>query len=489
MSEKIAVVVFSWILSWGFAAVKQLGITYNHLTHNQSSAEIVTNEPTGEVENVITESEIDHTYSKGEVHTSDCKDKMFWEKVSLDISENKNKAYITFPKPPREQGIKSVSLNVYPMNSTYDRNFGFRYHSISEQQLSLNRKVQEVDLQINKYKQNKDFVWFVELIGKDSNLNNCFSDSISTLTLETFNNFINIKPAYKPNVFNPADELYTRVTNFEDEQSYFKHLRYNQQLKNQNEFLPPPTEVGLALLEQNVNDLDGPYVDYSITGRHRLHGEVIVGLFGDVERSDLVTMSNMIKTLHIVAPNLKIKYSDNAESVNLPIHFVPCTEYFSDKAYKCKNKALGTYHFSRKHFYVKEQNVLGEFGWIWIDSQRSTDLRSHVLVHEFAHALGLLHNKCYDSSVSYSSYAPEIAHFSVLDLMQLRVLYDPNLEVIVNSKQVLRDLNLNEEKYKKYKEHNSTKSLCHVEQGGWSDLVDFQLGLLDYELNERGSNA
>ena len=324
---------------------------------------------------------------------------------------------------------------------------------------------------------------------KDSDFNNCFSDSISTLTLETFNNFVNIKPAYKPNVFNPADELYVRIADFKEEQDFFKHLAYNQQLKKQNELLPPPSEVGLALLEKNVNDLDGPYVDYSISGRHRLHGEVVVGLFGDVHYSDLETMSNMIKTLHIVAPHLNIKYSDNAESVNLPIHFVPCTEYFSDKAYKCKNKYLGTYHFPRKNFYSKEKNVLGDYGWVWIDSQRSADLRSHVLVHEFAHALGLLHNKCYDSSVSYNSYAPEIAHFSVLDLMQLRVLYDPNLDVVVNSKQIIRDLNLDEEKYKKHKENNSTKSLCHMEQGGWDNLIDFQLGLFDYELIEGGSSA
>ena len=489
MSEKIAVIGFSWILSWGFAAVQQLSITYDHIAHNQSNVQIVTTEPSNDIENLSSESKKDQIYSKTEVHTNDCKDKMYWETVSLEISENRKKAYITFPKPPREQGIKSVSLNVYPMNSTYYRNFGFMFHGISEQQLSLNRKVQEVDLQIFKHNQSQDFVWSVDLIGKDSDFNNCFSDSISTLTLETFNNFVNIKPAYKPNVFNPADELYVRIADFKEEQDFFKYLAYNQQLKKQNELLPPPSEVGLALLEQNVNDLDGPYVDYSITGRHRLHGEVVVGLFGDVHYSDLETMSNMIKTLHIVAPHLNIKYSDNAESVNLPIHFVPCTEYFSDKAYKCKNKYLGTYHFPRKNFYSKEKSVLGDYGWVWIDSQRSADLRSHVLVHEFAHALGLLHNKCYDSSVSYNSYAPGIAHFSVLDLMQLRVLYDSNLDVVVNSKQIIRDLNLDEEKYKKHKENNSTKSLCHIEQGGWDNLIDFQLGLFDYDLTEGGSNA
>ena len=489
MSEKIAVITFSWILSWSFTAVKQLSITYDYLTNNQSNVQVVTNTPTDVDENVSAASTSKQTYSKTELHINDCKDKMYWDKVSLEISEDKNKAYINFPKPPAEQGIKTVSLNVHPMNSTYDRNFGFRFHGISERQLSLTQKVQEVDLQVLKHNQGEDFVWFVELIGKDSNFNNCFSDSISTLTLETFNNFVNVQPAYKPNVFNPADELYFRVSSFEEEQEFFKHYFYNLELKKQNQFLPPPSEVGLALLEQNVNELDGPYVDYSIDGRHRLHGEVVVGLFGDVKQSDLITMSNMIKTLHIVAPQLNIKYSDHAESVNLPIHFVPCTEYFSDKAYKCKNKALGTYHFPRKYFYVKEQNVLGEFGWIWIDSQRSAELRSHVLVHEFAHALGLLHNKCHDSSVSYNTYAPEIAHFSVLDLMQLRVLYDPNLKVLVNSKQVLRDLDLDEEKYLKYKDNNSTKSLCHEKQGGWSDVIDFQLGLLDYELNEGGNSA
>ena len=102
-------------------------------------------------ENISAESTSKQTYSKTEVHTNDCKDKMYWDNVSLEISEDKNKAYINFPKPPVEQGIKTVSLNVHPMNSTYDRNFGFRFHGISVQQLSLTQKVQEVDLQVHKH--------------------------------------------------------------------------------------------------------------------------------------------------------------------------------------------------------------------------------------------------------------------------------------------------------------------------------------------------
>ena len=33
MTHKIATVLFSWIISWGFAAVQQLSITYDYLTN------------------------------------------------------------------------------------------------------------------------------------------------------------------------------------------------------------------------------------------------------------------------------------------------------------------------------------------------------------------------------------------------------------------------------------------------------------------------
>ena len=51
MSEKIAVLGFSWILSWGFAAVQQLSITYDHIVHNQSNVQIVTTGPSSDIEN------------------------------------------------------------------------------------------------------------------------------------------------------------------------------------------------------------------------------------------------------------------------------------------------------------------------------------------------------------------------------------------------------------------------------------------------------
>ena len=469
MSEKIAVITFSWILSWSFTAVKQLSITYDHLTSNQSNVQVVTSTPINVDENVSAESTSKETYSTHGVHTNDCKDKIYWDKVSLEISEDKNKAYINFPKPPVEQGIKTVSLNVHPMNSTYDRNFGFRYHGISEQQLSLTQKVQEVDLQVLKYNQGEDFVWFVELIGKDSDFNNCFSDSISTLTLDTFNNFVNVKPAYKPNLFNPADELYVRVTSFEQEQEFFKHHTYNHQLKKQNQFLPPPSEVGLALLEHNINELDGPYVDYSISGRHRLHGEVVVGLFGKVTEEDLIALNRVLQVLNLVAPDLKISYSNNSTDINLPIHFADCTRRFSELVNDCKGKYAGMFYHSRGKFDE------AKFGWIWVNSQYGSSMRQHILIHELGHALGLGHNLCRNSVMSYAKFADSVPYFTEIDLMQLRILYDPKLDEIHNNYQVIEDLDLNLDTYSEYADNS--KPMCSPQQGGWKSFVDFQKGL------------
>ena len=75
-------------------------------------------------------------------------------------------------------------------------------------------------------------------------------------------------------------------------------------------------------LEKTLNTIDGEYVEETLWLRNRLEGDVVVGLFGDVTSSDLQTMNKIIQTLHLVAPQLNISYSNNSYFVNLPIHFL-----------------------------------------------------------------------------------------------------------------------------------------------------------------------
>jgi len=176
--------------------------------------------------------------------------------------------------------------------------------------------------------------------------------------------------------------------------------------------------------------------------------------------------------LHIVAPNLDIKYSDNAEEVNLPIHIVGCETLFSQKVNQCKNRSAGT--FTPPNIYGTLER--GKFGYIWVDANYGPEFRQHAVVHELGHALGLGHNLCYDSVMSYSDYAPEAPFFTVLDLMQLRVLYDSRLPKPLGEKYTIETLELDYEKYREFDE--GEENVCEAKQGGWSDLVEFQRGII-----------
>ena len=203
---------------------------------------------------------------------------------------------------------------------------------------------------------------------------------------------------------------------------------------------------------------------------------MVLGLFGDVIRDDLETVNRVLTTLSVVAPGLDISYSDNEEYVNLPIHFANCDDLLSDKAIGCKNYAAGLFY--------RPYHLQGDYGWIWVDSKYKSDFRQHVLVHEIGHALGLNHNLCFDSSMSYAKWAEQPSYFTSVDLMQLRLLYDSRLGSHDSSSRIVNYLELDSVSFKEFK--NDKSAACNFYQSGYEDLVQFQKGDLSLEqlLNE-----
>ena len=97
----------------------------------------------------------------------------------------------------------------------------------------------------------------------------------------------------------------------------------------------------------------------------------------------ILTMSNMIKTLHIVAPQLNITQS---------------------------NFSWALFIFHGNIFYVKEQNVLGEFGWIW-----------RLTLHRIKKSCSSKYKRFRSCRVcKFITNMHFDSLFSVLDLMQLR---------------------------------------------------------------------
>lgn len=96
------------------------------------------------------------------------------------------------------------------------------------------------------------------------------------------------------------------------------------------------------------------------------------------------------------------------------------------------------------------------------------------MIHEIGHALGLGHNLCTDSVMSYSDFSNEPEYFTAIDLMQLRLLYDKRLVNFEKAPSIVTKLGLDPVKYKEYKSDKS--SMCFAKDSGWNDLINFQQG-------------
>ena len=422
-----------------------------------------------------------HQYIYGE----SCGDYVFWRDTTAEVDYETGKFYIKFPYAPQDVGITSLDYRYYPVlkiNGEEDfttdiysgsqrsvENYGYNYHNIEHG--FLNKKKSQYTLQLktaitpqlrNSYQKAKTKVWEYQLANIDTGYWSATSERLygdKFMAIEIVAHKANSKSSRlyqegcyklefpKLNLYDFSDNSLPRpytpsspndvslfkifsVKNFEEELMFLESRRRIQDLNNRFDNFPSPTEEVLALLLNKFNYNEEKWEEnarstyYTSSLISKSNKKVVFGLFGNVKDSDFKTLSHIIEILRIVTPNLDVGYSTDPNYVTLPIHLVNCNGYMAqyiiitkteEETRKCKDEAGG--FFTKGDGQHRDNN-----GWIWVDGQYKDEDKSHIIYHEVGHALGLDHNRCYSSSMSYEHYEP---FWKELDIMMLRTLYDP----------------------------------------------------------------
>ncbi len=478
ISNKLILMAMSWILSWSAFAIDQLSTTYAYITSSKNESSVVLPgkkviEKDG-VKFMVNSELVEETNTSLEDNKY-CSNQDFWDSVEVKVSKDKKSINVSFPEKIdiKKSGIRYAYIQAIPPTYNYEtyRN-SHHMHGVKQVKLQLNKVSQNINLELvrghdfsNNYPIKE---WDINLV-VNTYSETCFEGTKLQVNLLNYNNIQDLEVFYVNNIISPVYEKNFDVRTMSEDE-YVNQFVVKQNLKKINNKLPDVHEAALALLNFTVYpDLD-EYASSPFISTNRIEkGKVVIGLYGDVIEDDLKTINNILETLNVVAPNLDISYSSNEQEVNLPIHFANCTEFFSEVVIQCKNRAAGIFY----HPYYSD------YGWIWVDSKYKSDFRQHILVHEIGHALGLKHNLCSNSSMSYAKWAEEPTYFTATDLMQLMLLYDDRIREKFISSNVVTFLELDPVKFKEFKSKPS--EACGVNQKGFDKLIQYQQGEIGIE--------
>ena len=128
-----------------------------------------------------------------------------------------------------------------------------------------------------------------------------------------------MEPYYLDNILEPFFEKYPDVLTI-GEDEYIENYMSNQEKKFLTHLLPDVDEVAIALMNKTVeySDEELKYIWTETKPKFvPRRNEVVIGLFGDVKKQDFKLLSRILKPLRIVAPELRISFSDMVEDGNL----------------------------------------------------------------------------------------------------------------------------------------------------------------------------
>ena len=454
--------LYTWVSVWTFIAVGNVHHTFELLESNNIKATPV----------AVSETEKEVSEIKAETNPSfvkeDCTAEAFWkDNIEINFNDNYSEVSLEFKNmKPNEIDTLFMELQFVPVTDNY-RNFrGFSFYNFETIQIPSDQDFYATAISLEGVEDDIEVV--LRATNKlNSRKHSCWSKKLFTINKNVL--AINkVEPAYKADTFLPYDVKYFDMWNTTEDEYIAQYMNY-QNLRTLHSTLPEVHEAAVALLQKDIIKVEEEYEwdkGYLID-RRVIQDEVIIGMFGDVKETDLQHLSRLLTALHIIAPNLEISYSNNINNVTLPIHFVGCTEHFSSQFNECYRSTLG--EFYHPGFFEKKYH-----GFIWVDGHLQGSDRLFVLTHELGHSLGLGHNLCTDYSVmSYSDLSPRNAYFDYLDLMMLRVLYDPTSKSNwVSEKKLIKKHDLDINKLEIYKTYDS--GACHFSPPKYDFLIDIQ---------------
>jgi hypothetical protein len=168
---------------------------------------------------------------------------------------------------------------------------------------------------------------------------------------------------------------------------------------------------------------------------------VRIRVVGSPTSEDLKTLNNAINDINANVKDFQLKIDDkNQLEADMEIYFVPHSEFTRFSIDPSKVDGFTEWKVSTSGIYGG--NSAGEIFksriFIGIDGL-SQKRRSHVIVHELAHGLGLHHNHNHNSVLSVNG--PDLTEFSDLDNTMIRILYREDLQPYMSRGQVETVLN------------------------------------------------